>query len=221
MIFEELKLYAADTNGDGTVDFDEFVTACMKRAICERYDLPNPPGASLADYINGLTTDLNKRFSHMIMNAAARLPHTEECGEDAMTDAEDQQMFGWIRVSPVCHEELYQVFCFLDADGSGGLDSGDLSCITTGIDGAKNARKNKVLVAVLRDLSRLAADTNDDGTIDFGEFVHGIAKKALEAHIQLPPAHLAFSEYFDEIERQVNTKMRALANQINTALQGP
>jgi len=216
-VFEELQLFAADTNGDGTVDFDEFSVAFMKRALKERYSMTSPPGTSLASYIGGLENELNKRLHAMITHICAKIPErANEYGGGAlpMSDAECPY-FGWIRVSPLTYETLFECFCMLDTDGSGGLDSGDMNSIAPVFN---NSRRNTVIKQVLQELERLAADTNGDGSVDFDEFLHGIAKKGLETIVQSEPSTMSFGEYFLGLENELNTHMRAIIAKITAAL---
>eukprot|EP00937_MAST-01D_sp_MAST-1D-sp2_P008259 g8259.t1 len=71
-IVAELKLGEADTDGDGTVDFSEFVEAFKTRALHEKIVGPAAE-ATFIDYYKGLETELNKRVVLMVSQMAQRL----------------------------------------------------------------------------------------------------------------------------------------------------
>ena len=66
-----------------------------------------------------------------------------------------------------------------------------------------------------------ASDCSDlIGVVDIGEFLRGIAKKALEERVQPSNSTLSFGEYFDGLEQQLNDRIRLLVTRISALLQG-
>ena len=73
-IIDELKLSEADANGDGLVDFEEFVTAFKAYAMRQQTEV-NTAGRKLTfeQYFQGLTIDLNKRVIDIVGQMATAL----------------------------------------------------------------------------------------------------------------------------------------------------
>ena len=73
-IIDELKLSEADANGDGLVDFEEFVTAFKAYAMRQQTEV-NTAGRKLTfeQYFQGLTVDLNKRVIDIVGQMATAL----------------------------------------------------------------------------------------------------------------------------------------------------
>ena len=94
---------------------------------------------------------------------ASKLPSAPQMGAEPMSD-EEPPVFGWLRVNPVCYQEVHDVFCQLDTNQSGGLDEHDLLQAAVGVQGVKNSWRNRVFVNVMKEMKRLSADANGDGT---------------------------------------------------------
>ena len=125
--------------------------------------------------------------------------------------------FGCVRLGEDGLRRMFELFNRLDTDGSGGLDESDFSTLESAIcpgDAVRVTRRNMALKSIVDELKLSEADTDGDGTVDFGEFVEAFKRRALQEKLAGPAVEMTFLEYLRGLEEALNARVLAMVTQM-------